>query len=398
MNPINNEPPKDDNKKKPIRRRRSKKRDRTAERVEGQIPAPPLSAYNFFFRAERLGGSDGKRDEQPLDNPNEESTKYDTKGPVDFKTMTKSIGLKWRELPAAEKLAYEELAKQDLNRYRRELAEYNEEVIRSTKIGRASLEGRMKPTPQNHAGDDDSKPPSKGSRVAEQEIDIADRFPGLSQQFARPPFASGSLPSHQQDQLLRQQVAENVLVQHLLSDIAHTSGGVFDHSSSMISQLLRQNSNASDINDRLLDSASVSGALYEHMIQLHTSQMGERLGNILSSSPTAFHSQPTGIQEALWLYQAHPFSYPGQLPTLADILISQQNNQNALAQLQAAQQFQPSMVQNANHTRDQQTILQHLRQQISDAELARAIASNSTSDTHDLLRQLEEEERRRQQR
>ncbi|GAX29433.1 hypothetical protein FisN_16Hh126 [Fistulifera solaris] len=415
--------------KKINKRKKNKKRDRRAHRVEGQMPAPPLSAYNFFFRAERLGGSDGKRDE-PKSLEQDAPSGADTKGLSDFQTMTKSIGLKWRELPADQKRTFEDLAKEDLGRYRRELAEYNEEIIRSTKIGRASLEGRIKSAIHHRTEDseNDSKPFAATAQIPESEAVNHSELSGFpTQQYALPSTesisqrfdqstsdlreslgiqTSTSGSTRQYEPLLQQYAAENVILQHLLSGIAQSSLSTLEQPSPspMFSHLLHQLQNAqeSQSNARMVDTALSRAALLEQMNHRLNSQIGGRFENI----PSLFHSQQqqTEAQEATaWrnlqqqiLNPFHNFSSSEPSPSVADFLIAERNR-NLFGQLEAGQNQQLAL-QNVIQTtpQDQQALLQHLRMQLSQTT---AITSTPTVDPQELLRQMmAEEERKSQQR
>lgn len=414
--PVDTENHRQDDKEKQRQRRKKKKRDRSAERVKGEMPAPPLSAYNFFFRAERLAGSDGKRD--GLSNQEEEdSTEADAKGLSSFKTMTKSIGRKWRELPAEQKLAYEQLAKEDSERYRREIAEYNDEIIRSTKIGRATLEGRMQQTlseQSKHGGGGDSKPPACESRIAAPEVSTDHRFSAFpTQQFARLPLDSnpqglesatypfrdliethlehmGSLQLHH-DALLRQKIADDILLQQMFPGIGQTSGSTFEQASApsflnLLSQL--QTANASE-SERATDSALLRANLSDPIGRFQNSQTVEGLSRLLARSVT-YDPQSTGAQGNAQWRQQHQIPNPGshfpyteQLPTIAEFLASI-NNHNQLAQFQIANQAS---------ARAQQALIQ----QLSAPDSSQRGATTRTINSQELLRHLEEEERRRQQ-
>lgn len=53
--------------------------------------------------------------------------------------MSDAIAAKWKALKDRSK--YEEIAREDNKRYRKAMEEYNESIIRSTRIGRAALDG-----------------------------------------------------------------------------------------------------------------------------------------------------------------------------------------------------------------------------------------------------------------
>ncbi|CAB9501739.1 expressed unknown protein [Seminavis robusta] len=102
------------------------------------MPIRPLSAYNFFFSDER---------ERILQNRTDENDVFDsakkqrlllahlakdrtkrrphrkTHGKINFTTLSKLIGQRWKQLPDERKNFYREVAAIDLERYQRELRE-----------------------------------------------------------------------------------------------------------------------------------------------------------------------------------------------------------------------------------------------------------------------------------
>lgn len=114
----------------------------------GSIPAPreskvsmpirPLSAYNFFFSDERERILHNKGDEDDifdsekkqrllLAHLSKDRTKRrphrKTHGKINFTTLSKLIGQRWKQLPEDRKNFYREVAAVDLERYQRELRE-----------------------------------------------------------------------------------------------------------------------------------------------------------------------------------------------------------------------------------------------------------------------------------
>lgn len=55
--------------------------------------------------------------------------------------MSDAIASKWKALK--DRTKYEEIAREDNKRYRKAMEEYNENIIRSTRIGRAALDGAL---------------------------------------------------------------------------------------------------------------------------------------------------------------------------------------------------------------------------------------------------------------
>ena len=75
------------------------------------MPKRPLSAYNLYFQSERAKILAATESEG---------------GKIGFEGLGKIIGKKWREVNPDERKVYEELAKKDSTRYRKEMEVYNE--------------------------------------------------------------------------------------------------------------------------------------------------------------------------------------------------------------------------------------------------------------------------------
>lgn len=71
-------------------------------------PRRPLSAYNYFFKDERV-----------------RIITEDLPGTIGFHNMTKTIGTRWKALSEEERASYKERASVDKVRYRNEMDEYN---------------------------------------------------------------------------------------------------------------------------------------------------------------------------------------------------------------------------------------------------------------------------------
>ena len=99
-------------------------------------PKRPLSAYNFFFKAEREKilkvvlaekPDEVKNDPESDDYLDEEAIKRLKKegGKVSFEEMGKLIGQRWKNIDPDRLATYSELASEDTERYKTEMQEYN---------------------------------------------------------------------------------------------------------------------------------------------------------------------------------------------------------------------------------------------------------------------------------
>jgi hypothetical protein len=100
-------------------------------------PLPPraLNAYNIFFREER---------KRWIDQRSEPGKQKETKAKTGstfppFAQMGKIIGQKWKELPAIEKEKFERLAKEDMQRYRKEVEDYKNNLIQEAEKSAETL-------------------------------------------------------------------------------------------------------------------------------------------------------------------------------------------------------------------------------------------------------------------
>lgn len=97
------------------------------------MPRRPLSAYNIFFKEERArmlaeGGVTG------------ETSSQGDKSKIGFEAMAKTIGKRWRESPPEMLESYKQQAKDDMERYRREMDEYHMELAKRSRIQREEAE------------------------------------------------------------------------------------------------------------------------------------------------------------------------------------------------------------------------------------------------------------------
>jgi hypothetical protein len=103
---------------------------------KASMPVRPLSAYNFFFSDERERILSGKTDDT-FDNNKKQRLLLQhlakdrskrrphrkTHGKINFTTLSKLIGQRWKQLPDERKNFYRDVASIDLERYQRELRE-----------------------------------------------------------------------------------------------------------------------------------------------------------------------------------------------------------------------------------------------------------------------------------
>ena len=118
-----------------------------------KLPKPKraMTAYNFFFQAERkkiidmgLEAYEAMMAGQPPPDPKECS-----KEEVSFQLIGKTIGRWWKQISENDLKRYQALAKDDANRYKRERKIYNAEVasMKAGWIQQFKSDGKGKPTP-----------------------------------------------------------------------------------------------------------------------------------------------------------------------------------------------------------------------------------------------------------
>mmetsp|Transcript_4606 Transcript_4606/g.6548 ORF Transcript_4606/g.6548 Transcript_4606/m.6548 type:complete len:513 (-) Transcript_4606:232-1770(-) len=119
-----------------------------------EMPVRPLSAYNFFFRDEReriLNEDKPDSEKTNITQPDPEQEDAEalekkkkrlldqhllkdrskrrphrkTHGKIGFTSLSKLIGKRWRELSDEKKQYYRDVAAMDMDRYQRDVAEYN---------------------------------------------------------------------------------------------------------------------------------------------------------------------------------------------------------------------------------------------------------------------------------
>lgn len=107
-----------------------KKRGRkpTKNKRPEDMPTRPLSAYNYFFREQRVVWLESKPD--VLDKTKSYQPEPDGRKVKSrlFETMAKEIARRWKEIPPSIRQRYVELAEADMKRYRAELEEYQNKI------------------------------------------------------------------------------------------------------------------------------------------------------------------------------------------------------------------------------------------------------------------------------
>jgi hypothetical protein len=104
-----------------------------------------LSPYNFFFRQERdriLNGgeedySDAKQESMLAEHWYRDRSKKrrhrKTHGKVDFTTLSRMVSQRWKELPNEGKEFFKQVAAKDLERYRLELSQQQQNQHRAAR-------------------------------------------------------------------------------------------------------------------------------------------------------------------------------------------------------------------------------------------------------------------------
>ena len=130
--PADTAPPK---KKTPAPRKKSKK--------PKDMPKRPLSAYNIFFQIERKKLMEAReKGEIPDDfdmasvSSNSDGDEQDKKKRASlFQAIAQTIANRWKSLPSDERVKFEELAKEEMKKYRIKKDEYQQRMVRETLDG-----------------------------------------------------------------------------------------------------------------------------------------------------------------------------------------------------------------------------------------------------------------------
>lgn len=124
---------------------------RSQESTSSDPPTRPLSAYNFFFRDERVRWLSERGEEGP------------EKARELFSLMGKEIGLRWKQLSADQRSRYEQMAVQDRERYRQDKKRHVAEIARQVRemVAEQHASAAAEQTPQQATDREhiESKPP-----------------------------------------------------------------------------------------------------------------------------------------------------------------------------------------------------------------------------------------------
>ena len=190
--------------------------------VSNLQPKRPLSAYNIFFQIERKKLIEAReRGETPDDfdmasvSSNSDGDEQEKKKKASlFQAIAQTIANRWKALPGDERVKFEELAKEEMKKYRIKKDEYQQRMVRETldvSTGRASSAAGSSPrTASSHpppvimAG-----VPASAAALAHQGLFGPHAGSGFGLPIAQPPAVSLlSIPQHPQllqEYLQRQQ-------------------------------------------------------------------------------------------------------------------------------------------------------------------------------------------------
>lgn len=134
-------------------------------------PKRPLSAYNYFFKTERQrilkylarksegnGNDESNEEEEEVVSAEQESKLVTESGKVSFEEMGKLIGRRWKAISPEKLEHYNKLAALDAERYKKELAEYNDRKEKGA-IHEAQRNAMMQSMGQGPPGDRGYYPP-----------------------------------------------------------------------------------------------------------------------------------------------------------------------------------------------------------------------------------------------
>lgn len=104
--------------------KKATKNKRFRSKKPKDMPPRPLSAYNLFFKEERVRMLTGDVASEGDDAPKR----------IGFEAMAKTIGKRWKELPESELARYKAEAKDQMDNYRREMDKYHLNVAKRARL------------------------------------------------------------------------------------------------------------------------------------------------------------------------------------------------------------------------------------------------------------------------
>eukprot|EP00977_Amphora_coffeiformis_P006167 scaffold1328_cov162-Amphora_coffeaeformis.AAC.30 len=155
-------------KKTPAPRKKSKK--------PKDMPKRPLSAYNIFFQIERKKLIEAReKGDIPDDfdmasvSSNSDGDEQDKKKRASlFQAIAQTIANRWKSLPSDERVKFEELAKEEMKKYRIKKDEYQQRMVRETldgSSGRSSAAARSPAMASAQPGAASSRIPAGAAMV-----------------------------------------------------------------------------------------------------------------------------------------------------------------------------------------------------------------------------------------
>lgn len=137
-----------------IKPKMTRKRRKVKHKKPENMPSRPLSAYNIFFREERLRWLKERKEQQAFSNSDEQSKDDEDTRPIaynkdlkkegTFHIMGRAIAARWKKLSLMERKQYIHSADEDMVRYRREMEEYNDMMVRESIARRAEHEAQQR--------------------------------------------------------------------------------------------------------------------------------------------------------------------------------------------------------------------------------------------------------------
>lgn len=146
--------------------------------------------------------------------------------------MSDAIASKWKALKDRSK--YEEIAREDNKRYRKAMEEYNENIIRSTRIGRAALDGALQNRVENAGNLDTAQVALQQAPDTSQDLHNLMRpsgvLPGLStlnhMQLSNMSMPNNATFQQRQHEILLRQLQEQQSNSEMLMNLRHQQNAI----------------------------------------------------------------------------------------------------------------------------------------------------------------------------